>query len=219
MCNTRSREKTGSIPVFFFNDGAQGGTRTRTDRSTRPSNVRGYQLRHLSKLFKKLLIRRSRSVSRGGRSVSRGGRSICRRSVSCGSVRRRCGGVSVGCRCRCRSVRVCFDRRVSGVCRRCVGVARQDRDIAGQCGHRQEQGRDHEQDRRGDRHFGQNGRGAAGCERRTRNVARKQCSGIGLTRLQKHSGYKHDAREKKYEVENVFQLIEPPIYNSRSAKN
>ncbi len=207
MCNTRSREKTGSIPVFFFNDGAQGGTRTRTDRSTRPSNVRGYQLRHLSKLFKKLLIRRCRSVCRGCRSIRRR------------SVGSRCRGVSVGCRCRCRSVRVCFDRRVSGVCRRCVGVARQDRDIAGQCGHRQEQGRDHEQDRRGDRHFGQNGRGAAGCERRTRNVARKQCSGIGLTRLQKHSGYKHDAREKKYEVENVFQLIEPPIYNSRSAKN
>lgn len=28
--------------------GAQGETRTRTDCSTRPSNVRGYQLRHLS---------------------------------------------------------------------------------------------------------------------------------------------------------------------------
>ena len=31
-------------------NGAQGGTRTPTDYSTRPSNVRGYQLRHLSKL-------------------------------------------------------------------------------------------------------------------------------------------------------------------------
>ena len=29
-------------------NGAQGGTRTPTDYSTRPSNVRGYQLRHLS---------------------------------------------------------------------------------------------------------------------------------------------------------------------------
>ncbi len=32
--------------------GAQGGTRTPTDYSTRPSSVRGYQLRHLSKFFK-----------------------------------------------------------------------------------------------------------------------------------------------------------------------
>ena len=36
--------------AVFFVDGAEGGTRTRTDCSTRPSNVRGYQLRHLSKL-------------------------------------------------------------------------------------------------------------------------------------------------------------------------
>ena len=47
--------------------GAEGGTRTRTDFSTRPSNVRGYQLRHLS-LFsiagKKLLIRVSCSLCR-----------------------------------------------------------------------------------------------------------------------------------------------------------
>ncbi len=35
-----------------LNDGAQGETRTRTDYSTRPSNVRGYQLRHLSKFSK-----------------------------------------------------------------------------------------------------------------------------------------------------------------------
>ncbi len=34
-------------------NGAQGETRTRTDYSTRPSNVRGYQLRHLSKFSKK----------------------------------------------------------------------------------------------------------------------------------------------------------------------
>ncbi len=31
--------------------GAEGGTRTRTDYSTRPSNVRGYQLRHLGKII------------------------------------------------------------------------------------------------------------------------------------------------------------------------
>ena len=39
-------------PPFFraalpIPGGAEGGTRTRTDCSTRPSNVRGYQLRHL----------------------------------------------------------------------------------------------------------------------------------------------------------------------------
>lgn len=34
--------------MFDIKNGAEGGTRTRTDFSTRPSNVRGYQLRHLS---------------------------------------------------------------------------------------------------------------------------------------------------------------------------
>ena len=33
----------------FLIFGAEGGTRTRTDCSTRPSNVRGYQLRHLGR--------------------------------------------------------------------------------------------------------------------------------------------------------------------------
>ena len=39
------------MPCLFLEfDGAEGGTRTRTDYSTRPSNVRGYQLRHLGNL-------------------------------------------------------------------------------------------------------------------------------------------------------------------------
>ena len=37
-------------------NGAEGGTRTRTDYSTRPSNVRGYQLRHLGKFNYKRTI-------------------------------------------------------------------------------------------------------------------------------------------------------------------
>lgn len=42
-----------SILLSCRRNGAQGGTRTRTDYSTRPSNVRGYQLRHLSWYFQK----------------------------------------------------------------------------------------------------------------------------------------------------------------------
>ena len=38
--------------LCLFRNGAQGGTRTPTDYSTRPSNVRGYQLRHLSNIEK-----------------------------------------------------------------------------------------------------------------------------------------------------------------------
>jgi hypothetical protein len=40
------------LTCLLLNTDAQGGTRTRTDLSTRPSNVRGYQLRHLSKFSK-----------------------------------------------------------------------------------------------------------------------------------------------------------------------
>gem|GEM_PF-4028684 len=40
--------KFNVIDDEFEGFGAEGGTRTRTDCSTRPSNVRGYQLRHLS---------------------------------------------------------------------------------------------------------------------------------------------------------------------------
>ena len=36
--------------------GAEGGTRTRTDCSTRPSNVRGYQLRHLGNIAEKIYL-------------------------------------------------------------------------------------------------------------------------------------------------------------------
>jgi len=42
-------ENEDSFSIFSLKfSGAQGETRTRTDYSTRPSNVRGYQLRHLS---------------------------------------------------------------------------------------------------------------------------------------------------------------------------
>ncbi len=44
----RSNSLLSELPKLFTNYGAQGGTRTPTDYSTRPSNVRGYQLRHLS---------------------------------------------------------------------------------------------------------------------------------------------------------------------------
>jgi hypothetical protein len=47
----RGQKKTGRSTCPFLSSGAEGGTRTRTDCSTRPSNVRGYQLRHLGDLF------------------------------------------------------------------------------------------------------------------------------------------------------------------------
>lgn len=43
----RKKKKDRQCLSFFLRCGAEGGTRTRTDLSTRPSNVRGYQLRHL----------------------------------------------------------------------------------------------------------------------------------------------------------------------------
>ena len=39
------------MACLFLFYGAESGTRTRTDCSTRPSNVRGYQLRHLSEVI------------------------------------------------------------------------------------------------------------------------------------------------------------------------
>lgn len=47
-----AKTKKTSPKARLFNHGAESGTRTRTDYSTRPSNVRGYQLRHLSKSLK-----------------------------------------------------------------------------------------------------------------------------------------------------------------------
>src|SRR3954469_17825181 len=44
----RNKIKKPAAPgLLSDSSGAEGGTRTRTDCSTRPSNVRGYQLRHL----------------------------------------------------------------------------------------------------------------------------------------------------------------------------
>lgn len=48
----KNKKRDKRFACLFFQIGAEGGTRTRTDCSTRPSNVRGYQLRHLSKLVK-----------------------------------------------------------------------------------------------------------------------------------------------------------------------
>ncbi len=45
----KTNDELLNLVIFWFN-GAEGGTRTRTDYSTRPSNVRGYQLRHLGLL-------------------------------------------------------------------------------------------------------------------------------------------------------------------------
>ena len=42
-----------TCPFCLTMGGAEGGTRTRTDCSTRPSNVRGYQLRHLGNDFQR----------------------------------------------------------------------------------------------------------------------------------------------------------------------
>ena len=48
MENERLRIFHSQLSIVHLKSGAQGGTRTPTDYSTRPSNVRGYQLRHLS---------------------------------------------------------------------------------------------------------------------------------------------------------------------------
>ena len=146
--NTQKKDRLTACRTLL---GAQGETRTRTDYSTRPSNVRGYQLRHLSlpildfrfqiwdcrnlailltdKKCKELLIRVGRCLAICGRSGVR----ICRRY-----------GISV----RWSHTRICRSSRFN----RRLAHALQDRNISLQGRHRDHQGREHESAACDDRH-------------------------------------------------------------------
>ncbi len=147
-------------------------------------------------ICQKLLVGRGRS--RG--ICRRGGRICCRSSGICICVS--CNGRSsygIGIRIYRASIRC--------RCRRRVRVAREHRDVTGQGGHRQQQSREHEQHGRCDRYLRKYSCRSTRAKRRAGNVAREQCSGIGFARLQQNCSYEHDAREKKYKVQEIFQLI------------
>ncbi len=162
--NSKARLPAG---LRYLRSGALGQTRTGTDRSTRPSNVRVYQFRHQGTVVREgdgIPIRGEESSLEADRVVTTSApaaRGVCR------GRRGRCTGRGAGATARCWPGPSCRHCR-RGLGRRLIAECLEDRRLRAGLQQRDRDGQDGERDEGPGRHLLEDGRRAARAEGRLR---------------------------------------------------